>query len=274
MSAGPSTEPGTDPGPAPTLVPASVLAMMDLVAQSDSVELKLTVPASAYRVGARALEIDPIAAQIRQVYFFDTPDLALDRSGVVVRARRIQGRDADSTVKLRPVVPDDLPADVRRSPQLTVELDAMPGGYVCSASMRHRVPPDAVLPAVTGRQPLLGLFSKEQRRFLAAHAPQGLEIDDLAVLGPILVLKQRLEPAGFSRRLVVELWTYPDGARVVELSTKCAPSEAVAVALETRRFLTSKGVPLGGDQQTKTRTALEFFAAELAGETGSAGAPA
>lgn len=274
MSAGPSTEPGTDPGPAPTLVPASVLAMMDLVAQSDSVELKLTVPASAYRVGARALEIDPIAAQIRQVYFFDTPDLALDRSGVVVRARRIQGRDADSTVKLRPVVPDDLPADVRRSPQLTVELDAMPGGYVCSASMRHRVPPDAVLPAVTGRQPLHGLFSKEQRRFLAAHAPQGLEIDDLAVLGPILVLKQRLEPAGFSRRLVVELWTYPDGARVVELSTKCAPGEAVAVALETRRFLTSKGVPLGGDQQTKTRTALEFFAAELAAETGSAGAPA
>lgn len=273
MSTAPSG-PSADAGPAPTLLPEPVLAMMDLVAQSDSVELKLTVPASAYRAGARALEIDPLAAQIRQVYFFDTPDLALDRGGVVARARRIQGRDADSTIKLRPVIPDDLPADVRRSPQLTVELDAMPGGYVCSASMRHRVPPDAVLPAVTGKEPVRGLFSKEQRRFFESHAPQGVGFDDLETLGPILVLKQRLEPAGFSRRLVVELWTYPDGARVVELSTKCAPGDAVAVALETRRFLASKGVPLGADQQTKTRTALEFFAAELAAEAESAGAPA
>ena len=38
-----------------------------------------------------ALGLDPIAAQIRQVYFFETPDLALDRAGVVVRARRSAG---------------------------------------------------------------------------------------------------------------------------------------------------------------------------------------
>jgi hypothetical protein len=39
------------------------------------------------------------------VYFFDTPDLALDAHGVVVRARRVQRRGDDSVVKLR------LPAD-------------------------------------------------------------------------------------------------------------------------------------------------------------------
>jgi hypothetical protein len=37
------------------------------------------------------------------------------------------------------------------------------------------------------------------------------------------------------------------------------------VAVEGRAFLVSKGVDLGGEQTTKTRTALAFFASELAG---------
>ena len=50
-----------------------------------------------------------------------------------MRARRVQGREDDSVIKLRPVVPDELPEELRRSPSMVVELDAMPGGYVCSA---------------------------------------------------------------------------------------------------------------------------------------------
>jgi hypothetical protein len=34
---------------------------------------------------------------------------------------------------------------------------------------------------------------------------------------------------------------------------------------ETRAFLLERGVSLDGKQETKTRTALEFFARELAG---------
>ena len=56
-----------------------------------------------------ALGLDPLGAQIRLVSFFDTPDLALSRAGVVVRARRVQGRGDDSVVKLRPVEPHELP---------------------------------------------------------------------------------------------------------------------------------------------------------------------
>jgi hypothetical protein len=59
------------------------------------------------------------------------------------------------------------------------------------------------------------------------------------------------------------MWLYPDGSRVLELSTKCAPGEAFQVAVEARAFLGGKGVDLDGEQQTKTRKALEFFAAEL-----------
>ena len=52
---------------------------MELVRDADSVELKLTIPESDQRSTIAALEIDPLDSQIRQVFFFDTPDLALTR---------------------------------------------------------------------------------------------------------------------------------------------------------------------------------------------------
>ena len=247
----------------PTLVSDDLLRMLRLIKDSDSVELKMTVPESAYRSTAAALGLDPLEAQIRQVYFFDTPDLTLNQAGVVARARRIQGRDGDTTIKLRPVVPSELPANVRRSPTFVVEVDAMPGGYVCSGSLKGRATSDAIRETVGGDRPLRKLFSKEQREFFAAHAPDGLALDDLSVLGPIFVLKLKVYPETFSRRVVVEMWIYPDGSRVAELSTKCLPAEGLAVASETRAFLASKGIEITGDQHTKTKTALEFYAAEL-----------
>jgi hypothetical protein len=63
--------------------------------------------------------------------------------------------------------------------------------------------------------------------------------------------------------MVAELWFYPDGSRIMELSTKCAPSEAFEIAATTKAFLAGRGVDLEGAQQTKTKTALEFFASEL-----------
>jgi len=63
--------------------------------------------------------------------------------------------------------------------------------------------------------------------------------------------------------MVAEMWLYPDGSRVFELSTKCAPGEALQVAAEGRAMLTQQGVSLSGEQQTKTKKALDFFSAQL-----------
>ncbi|HEV2951379.1 MAG TPA: adenylate cyclase, partial [Actinomycetota bacterium] len=79
--------------------------LLDLVRDADSVELKLTLPESARAGTAAALGVDPLDAQMRQVFFFDTPNLALNAAGVVVRARRRQGEEADTVIKLRPVMP-------------------------------------------------------------------------------------------------------------------------------------------------------------------------
>ncbi len=239
--------------------------LIGLIQGADTVELKLTVPDEDRHSTVQALGMDPLDAVLRQVFFFDTPDLALEAAGLVVRARRTQGKPDDSVVKLRPVVPADLPAGVRDSKRFGVEVDAMPGGFVCSGSFKGDVKAGGVKDAVAaGRRPLRKLFSKQQRAFYSDHAPPGILLDDLAILGPVTALKLKFSPEGCDRRLAAELWFYPDGKRILELSTKCEPREAFDAAAETKAYLSEHGVNLSGEQQTKTRTALEFFAGQLA----------
>jgi hypothetical protein len=250
----------------PRLTDAQLSEMMGLLRGSDSVELKLTVPAAEQRAAIRDLGLDALDAQIRQVVFFDTPDLALDKAGVVVRARRIQGRSGDSVIKLRPLDPEQVGKDVRRLSGFGVEVDAIPGGFVCSGRLKCDADSDAARQVMLGERPLRKLYTKEQRALYRAHAPEGIELDDLAVLGPIFVLKLKWQPRDFARKMVAELWLYPNGDRIFELSTKCLPSETFQVATESRVYLSEQGIDLSGEQQTKTRTALEFFSGELAAD--------
>src|SRR6185312_10231151 len=122
-----------------------LVQLLDLLEGADSVELKLTVPEPHQRSTVAALALDPLEAQIRQVFFFDTPDLALDAAGIVARARRIQGKGGDSIIKLRPVKPSELPDELRRSDAFNVEVDALPGGFVCSGTLKGKPDPTDVL---------------------------------------------------------------------------------------------------------------------------------
>jgi hypothetical protein len=243
--------------------------LLAIIDHADSVELKLSVPDSDRHSAAVALDLDPLDADMVQVWFFDTPDLDLNAGGVIARVRRTRARE-DATVKLRPVVPDDLPADLRALRGFGVEIDAMPGGFVCSARLKQKLDPGTVRPAIRGGTPSRKFFSKRQRAFLGQYAPNGLSLDDVRPLGPINALKLKFVPEGLDRGMVAELWTYPDGTRILELSTKCPPSAAFAVAAETRAFLEDRGIDLDGVQQTKTKIALEYFAGELRDEETSA----
>ena len=247
------------------LTDAQVGQVLKLIRGADSVELKATVPVDQHRATIQGLPIDPVEAQPRQVYFFDTPDLSLNRAGLVVRARRTQGGRGDTVIKLRPVEPADLPASLRRQADFNVEVDVLPGGFVCSASLKGRTTGDEVREAAAGGSPLRRLFSKSQREFYRTHAPDGIALDDLVPLGPTFLLKSRFDAQlGAGKRsirsLVAEMWFYPDGTRILELSTKCLPQDAMQVAGETRAYLVDHGINLDGEQQTKTKTALEFYA--------------
>src|SRR5947209_13931928 len=87
-----------------------------------SVEIKTTVSPEQHTALA-SLHLDTLLGKLRQVIFFDTPELTLFKNGVAVRARRTQGAPDDTVVKLRPATLEDLPASVQKSPNLKVEMD-------------------------------------------------------------------------------------------------------------------------------------------------------
>jgi hypothetical protein len=247
---------------APGLTPERFEELMTLLQGADSVELKLTVPDGDQRSAVQALQMDPLEAEVRQVFFFDTPDLTLNHHGVIVRARRTPGGD-DSVVKLRPVVPSEVPRHLRALKGFGVEVDAMPGGFVCSGRLKAKLRAGKVKEAMLGERSVGSLFDKKQRAFFEDCAPDGISLDDLAILGPITVMKLKFSPEGYDGRMVAELWFYPDGSRILELSTKAATTDTFDVAARTRQFLEQRGVNLSGEQQTKTKTALEYFSSEL-----------
>jgi hypothetical protein len=245
------------------LTPKQLEEVFRLIGGADSVEIKLVVPMEAHRAAFKSLELDPIEAELRQVFFFDTPDLRLNRAGVVVRARRTQGGGGDTVIKLRPVDPSMIDQELRRSESFKVEVDVLPGGFVCSASSKGRCTASEVLDVASADAPARSLFSAEQRAFYMRHAPAGTKLDALVPFGPTFVLKTRVRPRSFDRRLTVEMWLFPDGSRSVEVSTKSEPGEAFEVAAALRNYLGKAGIPIIGDQQTKTRSAIEFFRAEM-----------
>jgi hypothetical protein len=59
------------------------------------------------------------------------------------------------------------------------------------------------------------------------------------------------------------VWLYPDNSQILELSTKAAPAAAFDAAARARSFLSGRGVNVGGEQETKTKKALEFFSKQL-----------
>lgn len=248
---------------APGLSRSQIDEVLTILRNVGSVELKLVAPMHTHRATIAKLGLDPIEAEVRQVYFFDTPNLDLNKAGVVVRARRIQGGAGDTVIKLRPVDPAAIDKGLRRSESFKTEIDVVPGGFVCSGSFKGRCTAQEVRDAVGGKMPLDALFSKEQRAFYKANAPKGIALRSLATFGPTFVLKARLWAKQLDRRLVVELWLFPDGSRNLEISTKSRPSEAFQVAAQTKAYLTGIGIDLTGNQQTKTRAAMEFYKPEV-----------
>jgi hypothetical protein len=240
-----------------------IVKVLKLGKGANSIELKLSVPLTGHRATIESIGLDPVEAQPRQAFFFDTPDLALNQAGVVVRARRIQGGGADTVVKLRPVDPSTIDPELRRSAAFKVEVDVMPGGYVCSASFKGVCSGEEVLDVTSGAKPLRKLFSKEQRAFYDAHAPAGITMDKLVVLGPTFLLKAKHQPKDFDRPITLEMWLYPDGSRILEISTKCLPKEAFQAGAEFKAYLAGRGIALSVDQAPKTKTALEFFSSRL-----------
>ena len=262
------TDPAAKPGAGPMLTDARTFwqlpphmldRLLALTRQVDHVELKFVVPEEAHASTCASLGVDLARATVRKVFYLDTADLTLQRHGVVARVRSLDNKPDDSVIKLRPVNPGDLPPKLRRLKRFAVEVDAMPGRFVCSGAMRRRLGKHDVEQTMTEHRPLRALFSQKQLALLAAHVPADVRIDDLTVFGPVDVRRVKVALDGLSRGLIVERWTYPDGSGILELSTRCPAKAAVPVTAEVASVLRRHQVDITGFQQSKTRTTLTYF---------------
>ncbi|WP_433303273.1 hypothetical protein ACQP2F_11550 [Actinoplanes sp. CA-030573] len=226
--------------------------LRSMAGQVPNVELKVVVPEQ----GGRSLGIDTNRKPNRRVYFLDTPDLALYRHGVIVRFRDREGRD-DAVVKLRPVVPGRVPGWLRDADTFHMEIDALPGRAVCSGALKKRLGRNDVARTLAAGRPLTKLLSSRQRRLLAKYAPASVGPEDLVVYGPIDVRCLNVKLRGLDRGLTAERWRYPDGSRLLELSTRCRVGEAAAVAKRVSTALRAYGVTPADLQRTKTEMALQ-----------------
>ena len=74
--------------------------------------------------------------------------------------------------------------------------------------------------------------------------------------------------------MVAELWLYPDNTRDPRAVDQGGAERGDAGRVRTPAYLHKQGVDLDGEQHTKTKTTLEYFAGRLTGEASAASARA
>ncbi len=131
---------------------------------------------------------------------------------------------------------------------------------VCAASLTTRQKRDEIDEVAKGQRPIDKLFSKDQERFLNEFYKTPVDFEKLRVLGPIRVLRWKLKQEGFPHELTLEEWRLPDGEDLVEVSIKTPPKEALQAQKDFAEHLGKLGLDPEGAQETKTRTALNYFA--------------
>ena len=226
-----------------------------------AVEVKVTVIDRHETAALRKFGLKREQGEQRRIYFFDTPGLHLFKRGVCLRAREKDGDGCDSTVKIRPVDPKRIAPEWSEREGFKVEADAVGEKTVRSASFTTVQKPKEIAEVASGERAIEKLFSGEQEEFLEAMSPVEIDFAKLVPLGPISVLRWKFRHEGIPYELCAEEWRLPDGFDVIEISLKARQSEAAAAQGALEAFLAELGIAPETRQQTKTRTALEFFAA-------------
>lgn len=235
----------------------------NMVSGADAIEIKATIPEAQIEAALQRYQLTSVNAEERTIYFFDTPALDLLQKGIIARVRRIPGGEHDCTLKVRPVEPDQVAAKWREFPGFKIEADASEKGVIKSASFSMPVEKGLIKAVVAGEKPVKKLFTDEQCLFVEDMLKITIDFPGLSVLGPLHAYRWKFEDPACPWRITAELWRREDGARLVEASIK-APIVQAAVAIGGfMALLAEAGAERDKAQQTKTRWALEYYAAKL-----------
>jgi len=83
------------------------------------------------------------------------------------------------------------------------------------------------------------------------------------MLGPVLALKVRHTPPDLPHPMTVDIWSYPTGQRLLEVSMRVPPRAAFAAMAEWRDFLTRQRLVPDRSELTKTLAMLRLLSDEL-----------
>jgi hypothetical protein len=166
----------------------------------DAVEIKVTIRPDQELRAERTMGVNENTADVRLLYFYDTPDLDLFKAGVVLRARLVRDDGDDSTVKVRPAELADVARDWRRVKGFKLEADWVGDRMICSASLTDRQQRGEIDEVAKGKRAINKLFSNDQERFLAEFYNNRVEFGKLRVLCPIRVLRWKPKHETFPSR--------------------------------------------------------------------------
>jgi hypothetical protein len=235
----------------------------DAVAGAEAIEIKATIPDHQVDSALTRLGLSAKNDEQRYIYFFDTPNLALLGAGIVARARRVVGDAHDCTVKFRPVNPAEVARKWRKYRDFKIEVDASETALVRAASFSMPVAKGLIKRVAQGEISIAKIFTEAQETFLQTTAGRTIDLASLAVLGPLMAQRWQVVDPACPWPITVELWRRQDGRRLVEVSIKALAVQAAVAIGGFMAFLAELGVERDNEQQTKTRWALEYYAAKL-----------
>ncbi|MFN0030486.1 MAG: hypothetical protein ACKV2O_25315 [Acidimicrobiales bacterium] len=188
-------------------------------------------------------------------------NLPLFAAGLILRLRVKPGDGTmESTVKLRPVRRSALGA--RWLPDVsavTLEQDWGLHRVVVAAALKAAKPKDALENAFAGTTRLTELFDEHQAAFLRECTGMPVNIEELALLGPVeTLLWKDVKLDGL--KVDVERWSVGP-LDFVELSMKEGDlSVAAARSAALLAAVTNRGLPVDRAAQSKTETVLRYLA--------------
>jgi len=230
---------------------------------AEAIEIKATIADAQIDNALTRFNLTVDNDEERYIYFFDTPGLDLLAAGIIARARRTVGDEHDSTIKFRPVVPEEVSQDWRKYKGFKIEADASEKGVVKSASFTMPVKKGVIKAVAAGKEPIEKLFAKEQEAFLAEMGSKPIDFLSLTVLGPLQANRWQFEVPACPWKLTAELWRREDGARLMEVSIKTPVIQAAAAIAGFKAFLAELGAEHDSNQQSKTQWALGHYAAKV-----------
>ena len=234
-----------------------------MVFGADAIEIKATIPDAHIEHTLSRFNLTLDNDEERYIYFFDTPTLDLLKAGIIARARRIVGEEHDSTIKFRPVVPEEVSDKLRNSSGFKIEADASEKGIVKSASFTMPVKKGLIKDVVGWREVNRKTVHQRPGRFSCRNGELSDRLFSVSDTWTAKCHRWEFEDPACPWKITAELWRREDGERLMEVSIKAPIVQAAAAIGGFMAFLAEVGAERDTKQQTKTHWALDFYAAKI-----------